>query len=136
MVLGAVHSSLNVGAEGGITGLEFVKVEGYTTFRAEYTFEESDIVFHFFLPPELRPHEKSAQVHKYWTEVFPRVLEPVVYDVFKAQPPRLQAAYINDLDINSWWLRAYGFADQLEPAGLCALLFSTLDARLDALKQT
>lgn len=116
---------------GGVRGLQFVKVEDYTTFVAEYAIEGHDLVFHFFLPPELiaQPGKLTSQ---YWKEIFPMVLEPIVFEIFKVQPPRVQAAYVSELDLNSWWLRAYGFADLLDPDALCSKFFERLDSALEA----
>jgi len=122
---------------GGLQGLQFISVDSYTTFLAEYAFEDNDIIFHFFLPMDLAPQARAPATIRYWTELFPQVLEPVVFDVFKAQPPRVQAAYVNDCDLNSWWLRAYGFGALLEREALCSTLFDALDVALDeALKKT
>jgi hypothetical protein len=120
----------------GLPVLEFTKIEQFTTFRAEFAFDGDDIVFHFFLPPELVPHTNTREVRKYWLETFPKVFEPVVIDVFKVQPPRIQAKYISDMDLDSWWFRAFGFASTLSPDALCAKLCETLDQALEATKNT
>jgi len=121
---------------GGIQGLHFTKVDGYTTFAAEYALEGDDIVFHFFLPPELEGHLREPKVLHYWKRVFPEVLEPVVYEIFKVQSPQVQAAYVGDFGVNSWWLRAHGFASRLDPDGFCTFFFEELDKALDASKKT
>lgn len=118
----------------GVQGLQFTQVDSFTTFKAEYAFEGDDIVYHFFLSKEDEPHWVNKGTRKYWLETFPKVLEPVVFQIFKVQPPRVKAAYVDDMGINSWWLKAYGFANSLDAEGLCSKLFETLDAALDATK--
>lgn len=118
----------------GVQELHFTKINCYTTFAAEYAIEGDDLVFHFFLPPELEEQLREPHVLKYWRRTFPTVFEPVVYTAFKVHPPRVQAAYVNDLGVNSWWFRAYGFANRLDPDGLCSFFLEELDKALDASK--
>lgn len=113
--------------------LHFKKVSDYTTFTAEYAFDGNDIVFHFFLPPEREG--SGAGTKTYWLQVFPATLEPVVRASFRAGPPQLQAAYIDELGIDSWWLRAYGFARLLDPDLVCQSFLADLDAALEATKK-
>ena len=115
----------------GVPLLQFKKVTDYTTFTAEYAFDGRDIVFHFFLPPEMEGKKNDT----YWLQVFPATLDPVVREAFRAGPPQLQAAYVNDFGINSWWLRAYGFAGfarLLDPDLVCQSFLASLDAALEA----
>ena len=121
---------------GGVEGLEFIKVTEYTTFSAEYAEDGNDLIFHFFLPEELKgiAHEKA--VKDYWETVFPTVLEPVATEVFRAGPPRLQATFITDYDLNSWWFRAKGFVESLDPDALCKKFLEKMDQGLDATKTT
>lgn len=127
----AILSNVSVSGDGAVEEMQFIKVSTYTTFEAEYAIDDNDIVFHFFLPPELANQSRSKNIKKYWLETFPQKLEPVVYAVFKAQFPRVQASHIEELGLDSWWLKAYGFATVLAPESLCALLFSELDKALD-----
>lgn len=116
--------------------LKFIKIEQYTTFRAEYAIDGDDLVFHFFLPPEMNDRMNSLPVRKYWLEEFPKVFEPVVFETFKAAPPRVQAKYISDMGLNSWWFRAFGFSKGLEPERLCGVFCESLDKGLDQLLST
>ena len=115
--------------------IQFIKVEEYTTFRAEFAFDGDDIVFHFFLPPELEDLQKKGpsinqRVDKYWKDSFPRTLDVVARDFFKVEFPRLKAAYTEELQ--SWWLRAFGFSDGLDPEARCRMFIARLDQALDA----
>lgn len=111
----------------GVPALQFKKVEGYTTFWAEYAFDGEDIVFHFFLPPEKANEVRSA----YWLTAFPAALEVAGPKAFQVGAPRLQGKHINDLGINSWWFRAFGFAEGLAPDALAERFFDALDQELD-----
>lgn len=119
----------------GVQGLQFTKVSCYTTFTAEYAQEGEDLVFHFFLPPELEEKTREPHVLRYWRRTFPAIFEPVVYTAFRAEPPRVQAAYVSDFGVNSWWFRAYGFVNRLDPEGLCTHFLEELDKALDASKE-
>ena len=116
----------------GVSELKFTKINTFTTFTAEFAIVGDDLVFHFFLPPELLPHlNKSRDVQRYWKDSFPEVLEPVVKKVFQVGAPRIQATYVADFGVNSWWMKANGFANGLDPEGLCSLFFEQLDKELD-----
>lgn len=114
----------------GVPTIQFEKVEGFTTFLAEFGFDGDDIIFHFFPPVEMSSDTKS----KYWTETFPVALEETALAVFKEGPSRLKAAYVGDYGLNSWWLRAFGFASGLMPKELCLTFFDRLDQRIDSKK--
>ncbi len=114
--------------------VKFTPVNGYTTFRAEYAFEDGDIVFHFFVSDEIHYLPKK-EVLQYWTESFPEALEQIAPAIFKDKG-RLQATYISDYGLNSWWLRAGGFASVVDPTALCEKFFDALDSCLDAEKNT
>lgn len=113
-----------------VAAIQFTPVNTHTTFRAEWGVDGNDIVFHFFLPPELE-NASSAAVQKYWENDFPHALDAVAREYFKADFPRLKAARVKEYDIDSWWLRANGFADTIDAAGRCRLFFDKLDAALD-----
>jgi hypothetical protein len=111
--------------------LHFHKVDGYTTFSAEFAFEDNDIVFHFFQTAESRQGGE-----RYWKEAFPAELEKVAMGFFAAGPPRLQATYVEDFELDSWWLRAFGFADVLDPDARARRFLALLDGALDAVIRT
>jgi len=115
-----------------IRGIEFVKASGYTTFDCEFSITQGDLVFHFFLSPEMQRWSAASQ-RAYWGEVVPRVLEEVAKSTFNAEFPRLQAQHVYepDMGINSWWLRAYGFGHLLDPHALVYRFLDALDAGLD-----
>jgi hypothetical protein len=124
----------------GSKAVAFTKVDRFTTFLAEYTFQDKDIVLHFFPSDEVH---KSAKAKPYWYDVFPKVLDPVARSSFGAEPPRIEAQFI-EMAIPSfipadqakatpsWWLCAHGFTDSLDPDGLVQRFLSSLDRALDA----
>ena len=107
--------------------LNFTPVLDYTTFAAEFTVTEGDIVFHFYVTEEVN---KRPDVNRYWKEVFPSVLEPIVKEHFNADFPRVKAAYTEEK--GSWWLRAYGFGHLLDPHKVVYMFLDKLD--LDTLQ--
>jgi hypothetical protein len=122
--------------------LVFTKVDRFTTFLAEYSFQNKDIVLHFFPSEEVL---QSSRSRPYWLEVFPRVLDPVARKGFGAEPPRLEAQFV-EMAIPSfipaaqakatpsWWLCAHGFTEVLDPHGLVERFLALLDQALDAEK--
>lgn len=111
----------------GIEPIRFVQVGAYTTFSAEYAMEEGDFILHFFLPPEL----KSPL---YWASLFPQVLDTVARAHFQAGPPRLRAAYTEE--VNSWWLRANGYDTVLNKDEYIIRFLDKLDEALDQMLDT
>lgn len=139
--------SLSQQADQNVDPVQFTPVNIYTTFRAEFAVEGPDLIFHFFLPPEVigagemlaghpvRLKELDTRVRKYWLDHFPRTLDVVARGFFKAEAPRLQASYVEEYELKSWWLRCFGFANQgLDPAARCQLFLEHLDQALDAVK--
>lgn len=121
---------------------DFTKVDRFTTFLAEYAFLDKDIVLHFFPSEEVH---QSPKAKSYWFDTFPKVLDPVARRAFGAEPPRLEAQFIemaipSFIPVDqakatpSWWLCAHGFTDVLDPDGLVARFLSSLDAALDTEK--
>ena len=103
--------------------LSFTKNTDFTTFVAEYAFDGDDIVYHFF-----RPEERKGD-DAYWKELFPNTLSSVAMSNFNATFPRLKAAYTSEVD--SWWLRASGFANVGDPAARSERFFAQLDKAID-----
>lgn len=115
--------------------IDFKKVEGYTTFLAEYAFTDGDIVVHFFPPREAYifhndRHRLSEESLLLWQRKFPQVLSPTAEEFFQATAPVLKAAYTAEMF--SWWFKAAGFANRLEPEAYLLRFFDRLDAALDA----
>jgi hypothetical protein len=110
----------------GVSALQFTKVGEYTTFNAEYTFVDNDIVFHFFLPEELE-HKPGAQ--EYWKTRFPAALDVASQTFWDANYPRLQAAFTEEL--NSWWLRCFGFGSIGDPEARVRKFLDKLDKQID-----
>lgn len=117
--------------------LKYKKVENFTTFLAEYTLLDGNIVVHFFPPKEAwegslhngQPRV-SAEFMRGWKRTFPAILSPLAESYFKATMPVLQATYVGEM--HSWWFRAGGFANGMDPDGLILAFFAQLDAALDA----
>lgn len=101
----------------------FARAAHFDAFDAEYAVTAGDLVVHFFAPPD-------APAGGWWTETFPAALEEIATDYFQAGPPRLAAAHVEDLGIDSWWLRARGFGLVLDPDALAAGFFERLDRAL------
>lgn len=110
----------------GVEPLKFTKVEEYTTFTAEYAFVGDDIVFHFFLPDDVS-HLQGAQ--DYWQSRFPAALDKCAQEHWEVTYPRLQAAFTEE--VNSWWLRCFGFANVGNPESRVRKFLSKLDKQID-----
>lgn len=127
----------------GVNAIPFVVCARFTTFTVEYTVVNGDIIMHFF--PSKEAHE-SPNAQKYWYQVFPEVLDPTARRYFDAGPDTLQACLTEDVlpsyvlpvegvtTVDSWYLRAQGFGDRLDPTGFTERFFKTLDTALDAVK--
>ena len=134
-----LFSQLKSADMGGLADavVKFKKVENFTTFMAEYAFIDGNIVVHFFPPREAYVQHNSLdrvvvseEFLRGWKMTFPRVLSPVAEDYFNATAPVLEATYVAEM--TSWWLRAGGFANRLEPDAFVLGFFVALDAKLDA----
>jgi hypothetical protein len=103
---------------------QFIAVNDYTTFRAEYTLQDENVVVHFFLPPEFK-----EQVGEYWTIRFPRALDATARAYFSADKPRLQAKYTEEM--KSWWFRALSYGHIIDLKGFVMGFFDELDRALE-----
>ena len=112
--------------EQAVEPITFTQVDKEPVFKAEFAVIGEDLVIHFFPPDRSSP--------RYWETIFPAVLDPVAKHSFKADAPRLRAMRITDFDIDSWWFRAYGFANVLNPSALAYRFFDALAVALDAKK--
>jgi len=112
----------------GVDAMEFTTVDEYTTFKAEYAVkDEDDLVFHFFATDEVND---MADPWGYWKESFPEALNEVAPAFFKSGPPKLRAAYAEELA--SWWLQADGAAGKvLDPDHYARKFLEQLDGALD-----
>lgn len=117
--------SMQAQTPAGVVPLQFVQVNDYTTFRAEYALDGADFVVHFYQTPE---HEKDIP---YWLKSFPAVLDAVAREHFQANQPRLVAAYTEEM--GSWWLRAHDYANILDKDGYIRKFLDKLDQTLDTL---
>lgn len=114
---------------GGVKSLEFEELE-YTTFLAEWALDGIDLVFHFKLPTSPEDLRKIKYDGDYWQGLFPGVLSEVAQEVFKATYPQLKAAFTPEMD--SWWMRAYGFGKSFGAEELVRKFLDTLDIRLES----
>ena len=113
---------------------KFTDVE-FPAFRGRYAFIEGNIVIHFFLPSgvgDLRKADATTQRRweAYWLETFPARLDAVAKVHFQADKRRLAAKYTEELA--SWWFRARGYGDSLNPKGLTESFLKKLDEALPA----
>lgn len=117
--------------------VQFKQIKGFTTFLAEYALLDGAYVVHFFPPREryVPTGQGKMQVHGEflvkWQRTFPQVLSPTAERYFQATQPRLQAAYTAEMF--SWWFKAAGFADRLDPDSYIMKFFEELDSALDAI---
>lgn len=105
--------------------VRFTQVTDFTTFNAEYTLKENDLIIHFFLPPDLKGPSD------YWTLHFPKALDFIARSYFEAEAPRLQAKYTPEL--SSWWFKACGYDHIIDLADFVDQFLSQLDESLDHL---
>lgn len=103
---------------------KYKKVDGYTTFRAEYGLVGDDIVIHFF-----DTKERPISLLKYWQETFPRALNEFGQEYFSAGYPRLTAKYTPEM--KSWWFRARGYDHLLDVDSFVLKFLDGLDGALD-----
>lgn len=113
-------------AELPVLPIQFMPVNDLTTFSAEVAVTDGDFVYHFYPTKEVN---EGADPKKYWMETFPAVLEATAKEYFKAEYPRLKAAYTEEKA--SWWMRAFGFGMVLDPHRLALHFCDDLDAALD-----
>jgi hypothetical protein len=113
-------------AEMPVLPIHFIRLEDYTTYVAELAVTEGDLVFHFYVTDEVNalPDAKT-----YWLESFPQILEATSKAYFKAEWPRLKAAYTEEKA--SWWMRAFGFGHLLEAHKFAYAFLDELDRALD-----
>lgn len=117
----------------GIRPPQFVKSpEKYWSFTAEVAIVDAeDFVIHFFR------RENSPRGEAWWEETFPMMLDRIAQTHFGATYPRLKAARVNELGIDSWWFRAYGFATQaLDPDAFIDKFYEKLHAALASVNRT
>lgn len=129
--------SRTVGGEvGGIQDavIKFTQIDDFTTFRAEYSWVDDNLIIHFFLTKEMvelnKTEEGGPSVKQYWLNKFPHALERASKEYFQADSPRLTAKYTTELA--SWFFRAQGYADRLDPGLFAEKFFEHLDQVLES----
>lgn len=70
-------------------------------FWAKLAVDNGDIIFQFF------QHESRPRSDWFWEECFAKELDRVAREHFMASFPTLKAARVDELEIDSWWLRVY-----------------------------
>jgi hypothetical protein len=107
----------------------FTKVDDFTTFLAEYTLIDENLVIHFFGTQE-HPVDQSPRGESYWQSLFPDCLNTVGQSYFQATAPRLTAKYTAEL--HSWFFKAQQYAHLLDLAGFVRGFLEALDRELEA----
>lgn len=113
--------------------IDYTPVSDYTTFDAEFAWIDDNLVIHFFLTPEMKETnktERAPEVKQYWLTTFPDVVDKTAQKFFIAGPPRLQMKYT--IELASWWFKAQGFADRLDPDAFALKFFEVLDQDLES----
>jgi hypothetical protein len=111
----------------GVDAVHFVEVKDYTTFDAEYGEKDGNLIFHFFKTPEVCGRADEEQ---FWVKLFPQVLDVVAREAFSdPEGQRLVGAYTEELE--SYFLKARGFASVPDPDGLATAFLEQLDQALD-----
>ncbi len=116
-----------IGDQLGAEAPNFMQIDCYTTFRAEYAVLDDDLVFHFFANDEIN---QLPNPWHYWKTTFPKQLEQVAGRYFAAAYPRVRAAYADELA--SWWLRADGFDHVLDMNEFAHRFLEQLDRALES----
>ncbi len=111
-VLREMRSSEGFSSQGIADGVPNKKKLSNKFFRMEYFTKEDDLVIHFYMPDAAKPDDAWRA---YWTQTFPYVMDEVAQNVFEATYPRLEAAYIADHELFSYWFRARGFGLVADP---------------------
>jgi len=96
-------------------------------FSAEHAVIGADLVYHFYLPQGV-VESAGERVEHYWRVRFASALDSQAQSYFQAGAPRLQAKYTEEM--GSWWLRARGYADAVDPNGLALGLYRALEEQL------
>ena len=124
---------------GAVAGIEqaviqFTKINDFTTFKVEYAWVDGDLVIHFFLTAEMIQLNKTTDggpaVKNYWIRTFPLALDKASKEYFQADKPRLQAKYTEELA--SWYFRAQGYGDRIDPDRFAETFFDHLDQALES----
>ncbi len=70
-------------------------------FWAKLAIDDGDIILQFF------QHESRKRDDWFWEECFAKELDRVAREHFMTSFPHLKAARVDEIGIDSWWLRAY-----------------------------
>jgi hypothetical protein len=123
--------------QGDISGIDRAVIEftqlDRSTFKAEYAWVDGNLVIHFFLTPAMERAAKEGgdqyrAIEAYWLTRFPQALEQEAREFFQDTSPRVQAKYTSELA--SWWFRALGYGDRIDPEKFALTFFDRLHAQL------
>lgn len=118
-----------------VAPIVFHQVDEYPNFKAEFALTDGDIVFHFFMSDATKELLFSKR-REMWEDLFPEQLQHTAREAFRADYPRLKAQHVREFEIDSWWLRAYGFAHVPDPRALVQRFLAGLDTALETKKAT
>lgn len=107
--------------------LEFQQ-QTYEKFHVEYAFMEGNFVVHFFVHPDAIARYPEAVLEHWWQHDFAQCLSSVAQEYFRATLPRIMAKYT--METASWWFKAQGYGELLDPLGFLHAFFSLLDETL------
>lgn len=114
-------------------GIDYTPVQDYTNFDAEYAMVGDDIIVHLF-----HPHDRKLP-YAIWRGKLPQILSDFAEKFWEATRPRLVAAYTHEeqsawcpSEIDSYWFKACGFANQGDPEARVLKFLEGLDEALDA----
>jgi hypothetical protein len=93
-------------------------------FRAEHAIIGKDLVYHFYVVEQ----EDPEALDSWFRNTFAAALDAVAQEYFQAGQPRLQAKYTQEMQ--SWWLRARGFGDGVDPEARVRGLYQKLEEHL------
>ena len=116
-----------------MTALAFIPFTEYTTFTGEFAIKEGDLVFHFNRSREVMAKDEQSR-ERYWRTTFPTCLERAAKKIFECDYPRIMGQFIHEPSlgiIESWWFRADGFGQLLEPHKKAYAFLDALDSALD-----
>ena len=125
-------SELDGAIDGVTAAIPVFKKDSRRGFAAEYCVQGHDVVIHFFLPKHAEPHLATPEGREkwmlYWLQRFPAKLDEIARSYFDAESPRLVAKYTEELA--SWWFKAQGFGDVINPDLLVQKFYERLDEAL------
>jgi hypothetical protein len=100
----------------------------YNNFHVEYAFLDGNFVVHFYVHPNAPQVFPEALLESWWQGTFAHALSSVAQEYFRATLPRIVAKYT--LETASWWFKAQGYGELLDPIAFLHGFFELLDETL------